>query len=1195
MVGQDALQLIEHLIEQQNLLPLKDVQRMLVLQTLQNLSYQEIARNLGYDPDYIKQVAAQLWKLISELMGVSVSKKNLASILSSRRLLQRVDWGEAIDVSRFYGRHDDLQTLTHWVLDSNCRLVSIIGLGGIGKTALAIKLAEQVQPKFESLIWRSLRHLPTPDNLLQEILSVLTGTVQPRNTKAALNELLQQLQKRRCLLILDNIESILQGGEHSGEYLSGYADYSRIFGRIADENHASCLILTGREKPQSIANKEGSNLPVRSLQLGGVSDDAALSILQDKGVIAADKQQQILSSYLGGNPLALQLSATAIQNLFAGNMEVFLAQDISIAASLWYLLEQQFDRLSPIQQQIMYLLALNREGLSPLQIHANFLPSLNFIQLLSSLETLRNRSLIEATAQGLTQQPVVMEYVTERFLDHVEKELLTQKLDLVKIHSLIKSQSPDYLREAQSQLILQPIVDRLTSSFINIYYLQQHLWQTLELFRYKNDEETGYIVGNLINLLCHTKAGFQNSDLSNLVIRQAHFAQTLLHNVDFRGSKLSQTVFTETCGNVIDITFSNDGQLLASSYDNGAIQVWDANTMEQKACFTGHLFWTWSINFSPDGRFLISAGDDGLVKLWDVLTEQCLHIYEGHQGFVNSVNFSPDGNMIASCGNDATIRLWQSFFQSEDSEIRTLTGHRGRVWQVEFSPDGQTLVSGGEDYAIGLWDVASGECKAFWQAHESWVRCVMFSPDSRSIASGSFDHTIKIWDTHTQQCLHHLHGHQSAISALSYSPDGQQLISSSLDRTIKIWDVSTGKCLRTLFGHTARIWSVTFHPDGEFIASGGDDHSMKLWDLQLGRCVKTVTGHTSAVLSLTVSPNGRYLASGYDDASIKIWDIISGQVIVFEQDHSNRLWSVQFSPDGKLLASGSADYTIKLRDSTTGKCLQTLEGCGSWVWAVAFSPDSQMLVSGSCDRVVRIWDTRTGECLQHLHGHVSQVVAVAFSPNGKLIASAGLDGIIQLWNVATGECYHQLQGQNSSSVWSVAFSSDGQWLVTAGYNQAIRLWSVTTGKCLYTFLEHQSSVVKAYFSPDDHWIVSAGVDHVVRIWDIKTGECIRALYGHQGLVQAIAVATVQLTATSPAQPVIFSGSFDETIKVWDLESANCLATWRSLRPYEGAKIDRVQGLSIAQEATLRRLGATNTDELIVPRLPLIRHSYSIHS
>jgi WD40 repeat protein len=1194
MNGQEALRFIDHLIEQQHQSPLKDVQKMVLLQVFQNLSYQEIAQELGYGPDYIKQIAAQLWKLVSELTGVNISRKNVARVLDNHQLSRRIDWGGAIDVSRFYGRETNLQTLTDWILVDSCRLIGIVGLGGIGKTALSVKIADQVQSEFDFVMWRSIKHLPTPSNLLSEILSILTGVDPPKDSSSALNELLHQLREKRCLLILDNIESVLQIGKDSGKYLLGYEIYSQIFDRIADEQHSSCLIFTGREKPQNITNREGANLPVRSLQLFGVADSAAQNILQDKGIIATVGQQQILIKSMGGNPLALQLSATTIQNLFAGDMQSFLTHGATISASLWNLLAQQFERLSPIQQEIMYLLAVNREGLTPFQIHADFLPALNFTDLLTSLEILRNRALIEATSQGLTQQPVIMEYVAECFLNHIAKELCSGELKLIKTHALMKSQAPDYLRDAQVQLVLQPLVDRLASRFTNVYQLQQHLWKILELFRYQDCQETGYAAGNLINLLCYLKADFQGCDLSHLVIRQAYLAQTLLHDVDFSKSTISQTVFTETCGNVLCTTFSSDSQFLATSYDNGAIQVWNVESMEQVAYFTGHLFWTWSINFSPDGNFLVSAGDDGFVKLWSMVTNQCIHIYTGHQGFVNSATFSPDGQIIASCGNDATIRLWSSFEQSENSEIRTLTGHSGRIWQVEFSPDGQMLVSGGEDYAIGLWDVAAGECRAFWPAHESWVRCVKFSPDGRSIASGSFDHTIKIWDTATQKCLHHLVGHQSAISAIAYSPDGQQLISSSFDRTIKLWDTNTGKCLRTLFGHAARVWSVAFHPAGQFIASGSDDHSMKLWDLQFGRCVKTVTGHNDAVLALAISPNGRYLASGYDDSNIRIWDIISAQVVVIEKDHTNRVWSVQFSPDGKLLASGSSDYTIKLRDSATGKCLQTLEGCGSWVWAVSFSPDGQTLASGSCDRVVRIWDTRNGKCLQQLRGHVSQVVAVAFSPDGKLIASGGLDGIIQLWHVATGECYHQLQPHNNISVWSVAFSSDGQMLITAGYNQPIRIWSVVTGKCLQTLDGHQCSVIKARFSPDDQWIVSAGIDNMVRVWDVQTGECIRSLSGHQGLVQAITIATVQLTPTESARPAIFSGSLDGTIKIWDLESAENLATWRSVRPCEGAKIDQVQGLSLAQEATLRKLGAVNTDEFFAPQLPLVK-SYSVHS
>ncbi|MBD1856143.1 MULTISPECIES: NB-ARC domain-containing protein [Leptolyngbya] len=56
-----------------------------------------------------------------------------------------------------YGRAQELTTLQPWVVDEPCRLITIVGMGGIGKTALSIRLAEQVQEAFQFVIWRSLR------------------------------------------------------------------------------------------------------------------------------------------------------------------------------------------------------------------------------------------------------------------------------------------------------------------------------------------------------------------------------------------------------------------------------------------------------------------------------------------------------------------------------------------------------------------------------------------------------------------------------------------------------------------------------------------------------------------------------------------------------------------------------------------------------------------------------------------------------------------------------------------------------------------------------------------------------------------------------------------------------------------------------------------------------------------------------
>jgi hypothetical protein len=60
-------------------------------------------------------------------------------------LERRQDWGEAPDTTKFVGRTDELATLRRWLLDERCRLMVNLGMGGIGKTSLASKLAHEAR------------------------------------------------------------------------------------------------------------------------------------------------------------------------------------------------------------------------------------------------------------------------------------------------------------------------------------------------------------------------------------------------------------------------------------------------------------------------------------------------------------------------------------------------------------------------------------------------------------------------------------------------------------------------------------------------------------------------------------------------------------------------------------------------------------------------------------------------------------------------------------------------------------------------------------------------------------------------------------------------------------------------------------------------------------------------------------------
>ncbi|QYO67121.1 NB-ARC domain-containing protein [Leptolyngbya sp. 7M] len=175
------------------------------------------------------------------------------------------DWGEAPDVSVFYGRTTELTTLSQWILQDRCRLIGIVGIGGVGKTVLSVKLAEQMQEHFTRVIWRSVRNAPLLETLLAELVPFLSDQ---QETQADLGTLLQCLRNRRCLVILDNTEVLLETGDRAGQYRPEYAAYKELLQAVAETRHQSCLVVTGREKCAQFAQLE-SNPTVQGLPLSG--------------------------------------------------------------------------------------------------------------------------------------------------------------------------------------------------------------------------------------------------------------------------------------------------------------------------------------------------------------------------------------------------------------------------------------------------------------------------------------------------------------------------------------------------------------------------------------------------------------------------------------------------------------------------------------------------------------------------------------------------------------------------------------------------------------------------------------------------------------------------------------------------------------------------------------------------------------
>ena len=355
---------------------------------------------------------------------------------STGRQSHREDWDDAPDMDVFYGRQVELARLEQWMIGDHCRLVEVLGIGGIGKTRLAVRAAQQVRNSFERVIWRSLVNAPRTHDLLAECIGFLCDSHEvdlPESTDKRISVLIHHLQEKRCLIILDNVEAVLRSGQSPTGYLDGCQEYGELFKRVGEASHHSCMLLTSREEPTELANLGGPTAAVRTLRLVGLSEVDALQILGDNEVRGTAAACTTLAVHYAGNPLAIKRVSMTIRDLFGGDIDAFLAKGVANYGDVSDLLGPQFDRLSDIEKDVMYWLAIEREPI-PLEILCeDVVGPAGQPQLFLAVRLLRRKDMIEGRGATLfTLQPVVMEHVTRRLIERVSEEIITGKAKLLK-------------------------------------------------------------------------------------------------------------------------------------------------------------------------------------------------------------------------------------------------------------------------------------------------------------------------------------------------------------------------------------------------------------------------------------------------------------------------------------------------------------------------------------------------------------------------------------------------------------------------------------------------------------------------------------------------------------------------------------------------------------------------------------------
>ncbi|NJM48384.1 MAG: WD40 repeat domain-containing protein, partial [Alkalinema sp. RU_4_3] len=438
------------------------------------------------------------------------------------------------------------------------------------------------------------------------------------------------LQEKRCLLILDNAESLL-APSNDRPYRPGYENYNTFFTKLATLPHQSCILLTSREKLAHLTRHEGIQKPVRILELTGLTSSEGQQIFtaidhQFQG--QAQSWPELITRY-DGNPLALELAAHHIKDSFGGNIDSFLTSGNPLFNDLRDLLDWHFDRLTLTEQELLYWLAIHREP-STLQILQEDI--LTPTHLPDTLQTLQQKIPLERGDRGqqFSLQPVLIEYLTDKLIQQISDEIIHFNINLLNRFALCPAQDKDYIRETQNRLILQPILKQLIESLGSQQNLETHLRKLLQHLRETQPRHPGYTAGNILNLLTHLQAHLQTFDFSQLALWQADLQQGQWDQVNFSQADFHRSRFSQAFGGIHSLAYSPDGQTLAAGDSDGNIRLLTADGSQQLALLAKHEWWTAGLAYSPDGSKIASITLYPVVRLWDTETGQCIHTLLGH-------------------------------------------------------------------------------------------------------------------------------------------------------------------------------------------------------------------------------------------------------------------------------------------------------------------------------------------------------------------------------------------------------------------------------------------------------------------------------------------------------------------------------------------------------------------------------------
>jgi eukaryotic-like serine/threonine-protein kinase len=547
-------------------------------------------------------------------------------------------------------------------------------------------------------------------------------------------------------------------------------------------------------------------------------------------------------------------------------------------------------------------------------------------------------------------------------------------------------------------------------------------------------------------------------------------AESIIYLLDSVTLEIIRTIPTDQI-EINGLDFNKSGTLIASTGDDGTIDLWNTDTGNNELTITAYpqvqgeegARKVYSVKYTPDEKHLITSANDTGVKMWDISTGQLSGEFRGHKNDANVFDISSDGKFLATGGFDASVKLWRVRDQRELKSINipvfpTNTEH---VTSLVFTKDQKSVVIGSKNHSITVWDLNKNELSLIG-FHNDPIQSILLSDNEQKVIATDRSGTIKIWAINNNidlttdktplplysQLLHKGRVYSSILGGnntafLTVGKDGY-LRKTSINkfeannelrqhddvyryhyfRQLKVLAFYTYKCayiyneVNEQFVHYWKIpskdvESICMSQDGRTIVTGHENGEIHLWDYENKEHIaKWSVAIGKPIRCIAISQDGKFLAYSINKETIRIHNIENGldQILpVSSVDHPELYGQkVKFSPTHNQLAY-YFENTVYIWDCESHKLLYKFPDHIGGIEEIIFTDDGSKLIVSDNNRSIHFWDMKDGTQLRPPWKHTSSVLAIALTPDERTLITSGRAEQITFWNYKHGQPVHSIK------------------------------------------------------------------------------------------------------------------------------------------------------------------------------------------